>query len=227
VFSKDTVFKAHLQAKKHLQNQEKMVGASKFANKHKNHRKAYESEYLINALIVKFLLEQLDNTKINIQKKQSMTANEYLVYKEEEEKEEEIEEYDPEEELPGLKMTIDNYPVGWDGKPIPYWLYKLHGLGVEYKCEICGNTSYYGRGAYEKHFQEWRHAFGMRCLNIPNTKHFHDVTKINDAIALWNKLRKDKWEEAWRPEAEEEFEDREGNVFNKKTYEDLKRQGLL
>ena len=29
------------------------------------------------------------------------------------------------------------------------------------------------------------------------------------------------------PEAEEEFEDREGNVYNKKTYEDLKRQGLL
>lgn len=20
-------------------------------------------------------------------------------------------------------------PMGWDGKPIPYWLYKLHGLG--------------------------------------------------------------------------------------------------
>jgi splicing factor 3A subunit 3 len=19
-------------------------------------------------------------------------------------------------------------PLGWDGKPIPYWLYKLHGL---------------------------------------------------------------------------------------------------
>lgn len=19
--------------------------------------------------------------------------------------------------------------MGWDGKPIPYWLYKLHGLG--------------------------------------------------------------------------------------------------
>lgn len=24
-----------------------------------------------------------------------------------------------------------NLPLGWDGKPIPYWLYKLHGLGVE------------------------------------------------------------------------------------------------
>jgi len=27
-----------------------------------------------------------------------------------------------------------NLPLGWDGKPIPYWLYKLHGLGIEYKC---------------------------------------------------------------------------------------------
>jgi len=29
-------------------------------------------------------------------------------------------------------------PLGWDGKPIPYWLYKLHGLNLEFKCEICG-----------------------------------------------------------------------------------------
>ena len=36
-------------------------------------------------------------------------------------------------------------PLGWDGKPIPYWLYKLHGLGVEYSCEICSNFSYRGR----------------------------------------------------------------------------------
>lgn len=33
--------------------------------------------------------------------------------------------------------------------------------------------------------------------------------------------------ERWIPEAEEEFEDSLGNVVNKKTYEDLKRQGLL
>jgi hypothetical protein len=25
-----------------------------------------------------------------------------------------------------------NLPLGWDGKPIPFWLYKLHGLGIEY-----------------------------------------------------------------------------------------------
>lgn len=32
-------------------------------------------------------------------------------------------------------------PLGWDGKPIPYWLYKLHGLNLEFKCEICGECS--------------------------------------------------------------------------------------
>ena len=36
-------------------------------------------------------------------------------------------------------IELIGLPLGWDGKPIPYWLYKLHGLSVEYKCEICGN----------------------------------------------------------------------------------------
>ena len=40
-----------------------------------------------------------------------------------------------------------NLPLGWDGKPIPYWLYKLHGLNLEFKCEICGNYSYARRAA--------------------------------------------------------------------------------
>jgi splicing factor 3A subunit 3 len=74
-------------------------------------------------------------------------------------------------------------PLGWDGKPIPYWLYKLHGLGVEYPCEICGNYVYMGRKAFDKHFQEWRHAQGMRSLGIPNTRQFHEITKIEDVLA--------------------------------------------
>jgi splicing factor 3A subunit 3 len=32
---------------------------------------------------------------------------------------------------------------------------------------------------------------------------------------------------AWRPEEGEEFEDSLGNVLDKKTYQDLARQGLL
>lgn len=74
-------------------------------------------------------------------------------------------------------------PLGWDGKPIPYWLYKLHGLGVEYPCEICGNYVYMGRKAFDKHFQEWRHAQGMRSLGIPNTRQFHEITKIDDVLS--------------------------------------------
>ena len=51
-------------------------------------------------------------------------------------------------------------PLGWDGKPIPYWLYKLHGLNISYKCEICGNFTYKGPKAFQRHFAEWRHAHG-------------------------------------------------------------------
>jgi len=120
-----------------------------------------------------------------------------------------------------------NLPLGWDGKPIPYWLYKLHGLNISYNCEICGNFTYKGPKAFQRHFAEWRHAHGMRCLGIPNTAHFANVTQIEDAMALWEKLKTQKQEEAWKPEQEEEFEDSQGNVVNKKIFEDLKRQGLL
>ena len=47
-------------------------------------------------------------------------------------------------------------PLDWSGKPIPFWLYKLHGLGNEFPCEICGNHHYMGRRQFEKHFNENR-----------------------------------------------------------------------
>lgn len=120
-----------------------------------------------------------------------------------------------------------NLPLGWDGKPIPFWLYKLHGLGIEYKCEICGNYSYWGRRAFERHFQEWRHAFGMRCLKIPNTSHFKEITKIEEAITLYDKLKTDADEQTFRPDADVECEDIQGNVMSQKAFEDLRRQGLV
>ncbi|MBA0558707.1 hypothetical protein Gotri_016963 [Gossypium trilobum] len=117
--------------------------------------------------------------------------------------------------------------MGWDGKPIPYWLYKLHGLGQEFKCEICGNYSYWGRRAFERHFKEWRHQHGMRCLGIPNTKNFNEITNIQEAQELWEKIRERQGVNKWRPDLEEEYEDKEGNIYNKKTYTDLQRQGLI
>lgn len=37
--------------------------------------------------------------------------------------------------------------------------------------------------------QEWRHQNGMRALGIPNNKNFFEVTKIDDALALWRDIQ--------------------------------------
>ncbi|PWY97986.1 hypothetical protein BCV70DRAFT_202473 [Testicularia cyperi] len=118
-------------------------------------------------------------------------------------------------------------PLGWDGRPIPFWLYKLHGLGQDFKCEICSDFVYSGRKNFEKHFQESRHAFGMRALGLPNTVQFRDVTRIADALALADKLRKQGKLQNENPNDMEEVEDDHGNTYTKKTYELLKRQGLI
>ncbi|XP_070568018.1 splicing factor 3A subunit 3-like [Ptychodera flava] len=158
----------------------------------------------------------------NVQRKQARTDTER-----EEEEEETFSDSESEDDEDDVIYNPKNLPLGWDGKPIPYWLYKLHGLNISYSCEICGNHVYRGPKAFQRHFAEWRHAHGMRCLGIPNTAHFANVTLIEDAVALWQKLKNNKQTERWQPDTEEEFEDSSGNVVNKKTFDDLKRQGLL
>jgi hypothetical protein len=120
-----------------------------------------------------------------------------------------------------------NLPLGFDGKPIPYWMYKLHGLGHEFKCEVCGNTSYWGRRAFDKHFSEWRHVNSLKALRIPNSSHFHGVTGIEDAIRLYDKMRKESASSIFNAEREMECEDAMGNVMPYRTYQDLLRQGML
>ncbi|XP_073123674.1 splicing factor SF3a60 homolog [Henckelia pumila] len=169
------------------------------------------------------LHETILRTKENIEKKHALTYDEIVQEREEDEVQPESESDDEDQQIYNpLKL-----PMGWDGKPIPYWLYKLHGLGQEFKCEICGNQSYWGRRAYERHFKEWRHQHGMRCLGIPNTKNFNEITSIEEAKQLWERIQEKQGVNKWRPELEEEYEDKEGNIYNKKTYTDLQRQGLL
>jgi len=86
---------------------------------------------------------------------------------------------------------------------------------------------YKGPKAFQRHFSEWRHAHGMRCLGIPNTSHFANVVRIQDALELWQRVSGVKNEERFNPEQEEEFEDSMGNVVNRKMFEDLRRQGVL
>merc|ERR1711865_1043390 len=95
-------------------------------------------------------------------------------------------------------------------------------------CEICGNYSYFGPRAYDRHFSEWRHTHGLKCLGIePNLfKFFHGITLIEDALSLHKLLKKFKLHE-FQPTTDEEFEDHEGKVYAKKTYEDLLRQGII
>jgi splicing factor 3A subunit 3 len=126
------------------------------------------------------LSDVLENTQNTIRKKQSRNYNEIEAEMENSEEEEQKDEESEDNEKPIYNPK--NVPLGWDGKPIPYWLYKLHGLGIEYKCEICGGASYWGRRAFERHFQEWRHSYGMKCLKIPNTVHFKEVTSIEDSL---------------------------------------------
>lgn len=173
--------------------------------------------------LCELLGEIIVRTQENAVKKQGMTWEE--LEKEHEEEDVQADSESDEEDQPiynPLKL-----PLGWDGKPIPYWLYKLHGLGQEFKCEICGNHSYWGRRAFERHFKEWRHQHGMRCLGIPNTKNFNEITSIQDAKNLWEKIQQRQGVHKWRPDLEEEYEDQEGNIYNKKTYTDLQRQGLI
>lgn len=121
--------------------------------------------------------DQRSATKENVQRKQARTEGER------EDSDAEASESDNEEDdADDVPYNPKNLPLGWDGKPIPYWLYKLHGLNISYSCEICGNYTYKGPKAFQRHFAEWRHAHGMRCLGIPNTAHFANVTQIEDAI---------------------------------------------
>ena len=173
-------------------------------------------------MIADLLDKQRVETKENIQRRQARSEAE-----KDEEDDEAASDTDSDEEEEEVIYNPKNLPLGWDGKPIPYWLYKLHGLNINYKCEICGNQNYRGPKAFQRHFSEWRHAHGMRCLGIPNTAHFANVTNINDALSLWNKIKQAKSQERWNPEQDEECEDRDGHVISKRTYNDLMRQGLL
>lgn len=131
------------------------------------------------------------------------------------------------EEMESTLYNPKDVPLGWDGKPIPYWMYRLHGLNHEFKCEICGNATYKGPRAFERHFTDSQHVQGLKCLGIGYSKAFLMITRIQDARMLNEKLTKQSEAAAFDEDAEMEFEDQEGNILNKKTYTDLIKQGLL
>ena len=67
----------------------------------------------------------------------------------------------------------------------------------------------------------------MKCLGIPNTIHFKDVTEIEHALRLHKKILTENFESTFKPDFQEEFEDGDGNLYSRKQYIDMKRQGLI
>ena len=247
-FKNDNVYKSHLNGKKHLKAAEaRKDGATNGSangdtNGHTNSRGSTtlrlkeraiaEREYRVHRLAS--TMENVRNdTRVNVERKQGMTERERQM---------ELDAFFAETTAPAVRNPNDSddddsddekiynplkLPLAWDGKPIPYWLYKLHGLGVEFPCEICGNFVYMGRRAFDKHFNEARHIYGLKCLGITNTTLFREITGIEDALKLWDKIQRDKKKEKSGTENVVQMEDANGNVMPEKVYYDLQKQGLL
>ena len=261
-FAKDSVYRAHLSGKKHIKNAEarKASGGNPSQSLTDNtnsqsttqlkQRVVASHEHRVRAL-ADLLSNERSNTRVNVERKQGMTERERqteldALFKEDDDAiaassgahnnpDDSGSDSDDEEKIHNpLKL-----PLAWDGKPIPYWLYKLHGLGVEFPCEICGNFVYMGRRAFDKHFSEARHVYGLKCLGITSagagsggssgiqTSLFREITGIEEAVALWDKLRREKREKEQRDEGVVQMEDGEGNVMPERIYLDLQKQGIL
>jgi splicing factor 3A subunit 3 len=90
------------------------------------------------------------------------------------------------------KFNKKNFPLDAEGKPIPVWLYHLHGLHIKKPCEICMHT-YFGETAYTSHFRELRHTKGLQRLGInENVPELALVASRKAALEIWARLRERK-----------------------------------
>lgn len=255
-FSNQNVYKAHLTGKKHIRNAEakksqangtetntSKTSTTSLTGTHLKERVIASHEFRIRAL-ADLLSNERSNTRVNVERKQGMT---------ERERQAELDALFAEDDAAiaasdrrgggGDDSDGDSdgderiynplkLPLAWDGKPIPYWLYKLHGLGVEFTCEICGNFVYMGRRAFDKHFSEARHIYGLKCLGITGQgtgglSLFREITGIQEALNLWEKIKREKREKESKEDSVVQMEDGEGNVMPERIYLDLQKQGIL
>ncbi|CAA19057.1 U2 snRNP-associated protein sap61 [Schizosaccharomyces pombe] len=241
-FGKITVFEAHKKSKAHNKAVKRMQSSSPSTTSNTNEKQKGPKAIARIEFLIKKLTSLLDDvrkdTRENVVRRQTLTAAERLAEVEAAEREafeqstpsvsvegnqdEESDQDDEEKIYNPLKL-----PLGWDGKPIPFWLWKLHGLGKEFPCEICGNYVYMGRKAFDKHFTEQRHIYGLKCLGISPSPLFNQITSIDEALQLWQKYKVDSKKRETTMASLNEMEDDEGNVMSEKVYNDLKAQGLL
>ncbi|KIW14011.1 hypothetical protein PV08_06792 [Exophiala spinifera] len=253
-FSNQNVYKAHLTGKKHIRNAEAKKShtqtngatnpsAISLSGTQLKERVIASHEHRIRAL-ADMLSNERSNTRVNVERKQGMTERERqaeldALFAEDDAAVAASERHrgggdDSGSESDGGERIYNplKLPLAWDGKPIPYWLYKLHGLGVEFTCEICGNFVYMGRRAFDKHFSEARHIYGLKCLGITGQgtgglSLFREITGIQDALNLWEKIKREKRDKESKEDSVVQMEDGEGNVMPERIYLDLQKQGIL
>lgn len=286
-YTKQTVYDAHLTSKKHVKAAARQTSAGAQANadragqdeaalardkpKTKEDRIRHSAlQTFLTTKLLSTMLQTLTETKSNVERRFSLTAKEREAELTEKAKpapaptgkEENANEEEEEEERIYNPLKV---PLGWDGKPIPYWLFKLHGLGVEYRCEICSDHVYMGR--YVRFCQlPWlwniHHIISLQekfRASLPRVatrlwyacfrpaKHktlprdhanrrrlglyvgilFHLRPALLTIFTVAEKLKREGKQEIFQQETMEELEDDEGNVYDRKTYMDLKKQGLI
>lgn len=102
---------------------------------------------------------------------------------------------------------------------VPKWLYKRKELDISFECDICGYSGY-GRDGFDRHFGEDSHRKSVARYGIKYSPALKGITRVGILMKM-----KDRVEES--ESYTEEFEDGDGNVFDRRTYEDLKRNNLI
>jgi splicing factor 3A subunit 3 len=249
LFTNASVYQNHLTGKKHLRNSSRPPQISEASDDkekvlHSTRLTAtfFVTHFTISTGLIRATVEELERRQAlmpeelaredELRRVQEASVEDALLRSSKRRKFDEGEderELLPQDLFDGGVYNPLKLPLDWDGKPIPYWLYKLHGLGVKYPCEICpGGAVYAGRRAFDVHFSDQKHLQGLRLIGIASyTSAFYHVTKVDEAKALHDRLRQQQRQEVFRPDAMEEVEDHVGNVYTRKTFQDLQRQGLL
>lgn len=244
LFSKDSVYHSHLQGRKHL-------------NASKRHMLILQMESKIATLFSKaeHLKIQLENTIHDTEREELLTVRERELEKQDESKtnkstltntaplslfygsdwklisqklNQDINDEDSSDEELDEKLTNPlNIPLGLDGRPIPFWLYKLKGLKYEFDCEIC-KSKFKGRGTFIKHFKDENHINGLRELGVERDFHdFRDLSKVEEVTTLLATIKAKTRNEAQFLDDSLQVEDDQGNAMSKKVYDQLSKQGLL
>lgn len=251
-FSKDTVYNSHLSGKKHvkaeprseevLSFESKIAYLINFVLKNQYNTTLQELERIDLLTVRELELEKRENkpkdSGEDLSLYQLFGTNFKLIKKirqrntfDSDDSEDELvdsEDSDGEDDEDEKLYNPLNLPIGVDGRPIPFWLFKLKGLRHEFKCEICDNASFQGRNTFNKHFKEATHINKLKEMGVTdNFIIFKDISTKKEVQKLLDTLQQKHREQLHFIDNTEEVEDDHGNAMNKKVYEQLAKQGLL